>query len=340
MAAVQTSGSYSYSASVVTLLSAALRCAQVIAENETPTGDQLQSGLDAMSAMIKGWMATGIHVWTEEECILFPQANQCLYQLGPVSTDHAALYNDVAQTDLDLNAAASDTTITVASATGIANGDNICVQLDSGLNFWTTVDGAPSGQVITLTDALPSSAAADQLVFAYTTALMRPLKVYGGRRFTLSSLPSARIDVPMNMWARLDYQNQPNKYSSGTITAFFYDPQTNGSAGGVYAAGQATGILNLWPNPSSNQFAFRFTAQRPIQDIANLSNLPDFPVEWNAAIKWNLALELAGEYGVPSDQSQVIMALAQKWYGIVQSWDRENESVLFGPAFQPGYRRG
>jgi len=334
MAVLQTSGTYNYSASVITLLTAALRIAQIVGNEETPTGAELQVGMDAFSAMVKGWQASGIHVWCEEEAILFPQAAQPLYQLGPASTDHACLFDNLTQTTLTAQANAGAGTITVANAAPILSGDTIGIQVSSGTNFWTTVNGAPSGNNVTLAATLPAAAPSGSIVFDYTLPLARPLRVMGGRRYTYSSL----IDTPMQMWARLDYQAQPNKYSSGTITAFFYDPQTAGLGGGSYTAQNS--LLNLWPNPADNTNGFRFTAQRPLQDLANLANLPDFPVEWNAALKWNLAMELGPEYGTPTEQMAIIDKQAQKWYDMASSWDRESESVLIGVAWAPGYRRG
>jgi hypothetical protein len=334
MAILTTSGTANYSASVVTLLNASLRIAQIIGAEETATGDQLQNGMDAFSAMIKGWQASGIHVWCEEECILFPQPMQPLYQLGPASADNACLFNDLTQTTVTVQANTGASAITVANAAPILSGDTIGIQVSSNVNFWTTVNGAPVGNVVTLSATLPAAAPSGSIVFDYTLPLIRPLRVMGGRRYIYSS----GIDTPMQMWARLDYQNQPNKYSPGTITAFFYDPQTAGLSGGAYTAQNA--LLSLWPNPSDNFNGFRFTAQRPIQDNANLANLPDFPVEWNAALKWNLAAEIGPEYGTPTEQMQVIGVQAKRWYDMASGWDRESESVLIGVAWAPGYRRG
>lgn len=62
-------------------------------------------------------------------------------------------------TTLSVAAVSTDTTITVASATGISSGDNIAVLLDDGTTHFTTVNGAPSGSVVTLTAAMPGAAA-------------------------------------------------------------------------------------------------------------------------------------------------------------------------------------
>jgi hypothetical protein len=325
-----TSGSFSATQSVVTILNAALRNAQVIGAEETATGAQLQNGLDAMTAMCKAWQGSGIHVWCEEEDILFLQPGQTIYQIGAGSTDSVTLWDTLIQTTLASTAAAAADTLVLTSASKVNEGDNIGVQLDAGVNFWTTVEGV-TGSTVTLNASLPSQASAGAIVFDYTIPLYRPLRVMGGRRYNYLSM----IDLPMQMWSRLDYQAQPNKYARGIPTAFFYDPQTGD---GSYS--QPQGQWNSWPTPQNNTNAARFTAQRPIQDIGSLANIPDFPVEWNAALKWNLALEIAPENGVPTEQISIIAQQAKRWYDMASEWDRESESVLFGVAFTPGQRRG
>lgn len=339
MPIISTSGTYTYSASVVTLLNASLRIAQVIGSEETATGAQLQNGLDAMSAMCKGWQAAGIHVWCEEEGILFLQPGQTIYQIGAGSPDNCTLWDTLVQTTLSATAATGATSLSVAALTDplttapavISAGDTIGVQLDAGTNFWTTVSAPPTGNVVPITNALPSQATQGAITFDYTVPLYRPLRVMGGRRYNYLS----KIDLPMQTWARLDYQAQPNKYATGIPTAYFYDPQTGD---GAYS--QPVGQWNSWPTPQNNTNAARFTAQRPIQDIASLANIPDFPVEWNAALKWNLALEIAPENGTPMEQMQIIVKQAERWYDMASKWDRESESIMFGVAWTPGQRRG
>lgn len=333
-----TSGTFSGSPSIITLLNGSLRIAQVIGSEETATGAQLANTMDAMRAMCKGWQASGIHLWCEEEGILFVQPGQTQYQIGAGSPDKVTLWDSLIQTSLTANAAAAATTISIASLTGIlsdlntiAAGYQIGIQMADGTNFWTTVSGAPSGLVVTLADALPSPALNGALVFAYATPLYRPLRIMGGRRYNLAS----RIDINIQMWSRLDYQNQSNKYITGIPTAFFYDPQTGN---GAYS--QVRGIWNSWPTPQDNTNAMRFTAQRPIQDLGTLANIPDFPDEWDAALKWNLALEIGPENGCPTEQLSIIVKQAERWYTMAKDWDRESESIRFGVATSRGSSRG
>ena len=51
-------------------------------------------------------------------------------------------------------------------------GDNFGIQLDAGTNFWTTVSGAPSGNVVTLAVPLPSQASQKAITTRSTTRIM------------------------------------------------------------------------------------------------------------------------------------------------------------------------
>lgn len=328
----QTSGNYEYSQSAIRIITTALRVCQVIGDNETPDGAMLDDALDAFNAMIKGWQASGIHVWSEEEAILFPDANKAQYEIGTTSQDHACVFRTLVQTTLSAAAASGASTISVTSASGIVTGYYIGVQTTAGTNFWTTVNGAPSGTTVTLSTPLDASCVAGAIVFCYPTPLVRPLRLYSGRRYVYSS----GIETSMIQMSRLDYANQPNKTTTGTFTAYFFDPQT-GPSGGAYIYPQA--LLNFWPEPQDNTNGFRFTSQRPLQTLDNLSNLPDFPPEWIAALKWNLAVEIAPQYAVPAQQMQMIAQQATRWFTVAQAWDREPEGIRFGFAAQPAYRR-
>lgn len=329
MASPSTSGSYAYTQSAIKLIKGALRLLSVINEQEQPDSFQSENALDSLNAMVKGWQASGIHVWCEEECILFMQPGQTQYELASGSPDKACLFRDFTQTAMTATAAPGATSINVVGIRNLNVGDQIGIQLDAGTNFWTIINAPPSGGVVSLLNALPSQATSGALVFDYATPLMRPLRVPEGRRYLYSS----RIETPLIPLARFDYDYLPNKYNTGTVTQFFYDPQTGE---GAYAA--PVGLMNVWPTPNNNTSGLRFVSQRPIQDFATLANIPDFPSEWLAALRWNLAVELAPEYDVPADRFDRIKAQADMWFGRASAWDREPEAILFGCASEPGYR--
>jgi len=323
-----TSGTYSYNQQVVTIVTGSLRLCGAIQENETPDASMLRDCMDALNALIKGWSVAQIHVWCEAECILFLQPLQNQYKLGTGSIDNACLFQDLTQTTLTATATMGATVLSVASSTGMLVGDNFGVQLDLGVIYWTTLTAVSTGSV-TLAYGVPSQATSGAICFDYTTKLVRPLRVPEGRRY----LYSTQIETPLIALSRFDYDYLPNKYNTGTVTQFFYDPQ---QGRGAYST--PIGLMNVWPTPSDDTAGVRFVAQHAIQDVTSLTNDVDFPVEWLAPLRWNLAVEIAPEFDVPGDRFDRLKAKADEWFLRVSAWDREPESVFFGYASQPGYR--
>jgi hypothetical protein len=89
-----------------------------------------------------------------------PPAQSLLQRGESIGTDTGRLtVTHRVDTTLSVAAVATDTTITVASATGIASGDTIAILLDDETTHFTTVNGAPAGNVVTLTVAMPGAAA-------------------------------------------------------------------------------------------------------------------------------------------------------------------------------------
>jgi hypothetical protein len=327
-----TSGTYIFSETVSQIISRSYRQISAIQEGETPSSPMINDALTALGAMVKAWSASQIHVWAEEESILFLNPKQPQYSIGPGSLDHACPFNGLLQNTLAATATTGATSVTVTSAFGMQAGDQFGIQLDAGVNFWSSVNGAPAGNVVTLRAALPSQATSGAIVFDYPTSLVRPLRVpaNGARRYLYSS----QIETPIIGMSRTDYDYLPNKYNIGEVTQFFYDPQTIGQGAG----GLAVGLFNVWPAPADNTNAVRFVAQRQMQDIGSIANTADFPDEWITALTWNLALEMAPEFDVPASKYQIIKDRAEYWLNIAQNWDKEPEPILMGYATEPGYR--
>lgn len=302
----------------------ALRQCNAIETGETPGPQEISDANDALNAMVAGWQATGLHVWTETEGVLFTQPGQIRYALGGTNADQSCTDANWTQAALSAPAGQGATTVSLASVTGIGDGDNIGVMLSSNALFWTTVSGAPSGNNVTLAVALPSTAPLNAIVIDYPVAnkLTRPLRIPNARRFYLPSL----IETELTVSARLDYRDLPNKYTGGTITTFFYDPQ------------QTTGYMWLWPAPQDSLSACKFTFYSQLGDFASAADSPNFPQEWLQALTWGLADELVPEYGVGEGRAQKIAQKAAYWLEIAQGWDREPESYNFGVDFDQSGR--
>lgn len=324
------SGTVAFNPAVTFMITRAFRNMGVINDEEEPSGGMMNDGMFCANLLVKEWAASGIHVWTEEEAILFHQPGQDLYTLGPGSTDHATDANSWILNQVYAPGSQGASTITLSNNIGIIPGLNIGIVLDAGPTFWTTVNGGPAGNVIPLFDALPGSVSAGANVYIYQTPIARPLMIPSARRLLmitqspLSDNPLTALNFnenPMQRFSRKEYMDLPNKRNPGTPTAFFYSPKLN------------NGLYYIWPVAQNSSTASRFTWYRPLQDFMAVANTGDFPQEWLGTFVWNLALELGPSYSVPVQRLAFIAQMASSKLEQAQGWDRESEPVRFGMGY-------
>lgn len=172
-----------------------------------------------------------------------------------------------------------------------------------GINLWRTSEGSLTLVQSQATYTMGGSGTPD---FA-----SRPLSILSMRRRV------SGIDTPLQAWSRQLYFEQPNKATEAPPTAFYYDP------------GRSQGTLYLWPTPDATSTTLHFTYKRSIEDFDTLTNEPDFPTEWLACLKYNLAVEIAPEYG--RDPSQLVLARAGEYRARLIAFDQEEASVYFEP---------
>lgn len=103
------------------------------------------------------------------------------------------------------------------------------------------------------------------------------------------------IDVPMMMYTQDYYNTLSKKTVTGAPLGWTYYP-TNTSV-----VTPVVGLLKVWPLPDTYWAAngsIYIRYQRPIQDVGTDTNDLDFPAEWQRAIVYSLAYDLAPEYGI------------------------------------------
>lgn len=317
-----TSGTVDFNQNRDQLIRSALRKVGAIAAGEIPTAAVTQDAADQLNAMIKAWMSSGIHIWTQAEATLFVTAGQAQYLLGTGSPDHSAQV--FTNTTTTVAKASGTTVFSVASTAGVSNGIAVGVTLDSGSIFWSTASSFTS---TTITFASPStdSVASGANVYIASPNIARPLRIPMARRWQVVN----GLEIPMIRMSRFDYMSLPDKTTTGNFTQYFYDPR-----GGA----NVTGILYLWPVPNDTSSAVKFTWYRPIEDFDTAGNTPDFPQEWLMTCIWNLALQLAPEYGVAGETYAQIEKHAVLSLELAMGFDKEPESAYFGVDFtQMGY---
>ena len=309
-----TSGSVDYSRTANQLVKRAMRHMGVLAQEEEPAPSELESGLEALNALVKAWQAEGLNLWKHEEGILWLVAGTTQYSLGP-SGDHAA--STWVKTTLSADAASGAGSISVTSITGMASADNVGIILDDGTLQWDTINGAPSGSTVTLTGTLDGAASNGNQVWAYTSRIVRPLRISNSRR-----RDSADQDIPIFTVSRKEYFDTPNKSTQSPPVNVYYDPQLT------------DGELHAWPAPNTAKDTLLFTAKMPIEDFDASTDTPDLPQEWLRALGWNLADEQALEYEIPADRHARISVKAEQTKYLVEAWDHEPESVYMQPDFE------
>lgn len=265
----------------------------------------------ALNAMVRHWQMQGIHLWAVGEATLFPQPGQYQYTVGTGATDHVT--DTYFQTEVTANATLAATGITVADTSGVTIGNQLGITLDDGSVHWTTVS-AKTATTLTFPAALPDSTAAGHKVWTYATKIAQPIKIVGARRFDLVS----EVEIPINLEARLTYRGLPTKRDSGVTTSMFYDRH------------RVTGTLNLWRVPGATTSLVKFTYHKPLGVFAAATDEADFPLEWEQALAYNLALNQMPLYPVKPDNRALITGLATQFLDDMKGADRENESVFFG----------
>jgi hypothetical protein len=311
---MSTSGTATFSRNRDQLIKAALRKVNAFEAGETPDSDSLNDAAEALNALLKHWQGNGVQIYKVVEAALFPQVDQVRYSIGATSTDHAT--ETWVETALTAAAANGAATITVDSVTGIATTYKIGVELDDGTMHWTTVNGAPAGQVVTLTAVLTDSAAIGNRVIAYQTNLVRPIKILSARSYNFDSA----IDTPVEEMGRVEYAEMPNKSASGAINAFYYDRREN-----------TTGYLYLWQAPQTVDNAVKMTVAKPIEDFNAAGDDADLPQEWIRAIIWGLADEIADDYDVPEPKRTRLERRAAQYLNEANWWERELLDIQFVP---------
>jgi hypothetical protein len=151
----------------------------------------------------------------------------------------------------------------------------------------------------------------------------RPLKAIQAFYRNVSTSPV--IDTPVMLISKQEYLTLGSKFTQGTANSIFYDIKA------------LFGVLWVYLTPdlaSQTNLQLHMVAQMPLNDLNNPGDIPDFPNEWMNCLVWNLADQLAIEYGVPMNYRTEIATRAQMYKSQLTDWDVEAASTFF----QPDYR--
>lgn len=308
------SGSKNYSITRANIVEAALRKLGVYDQGESISGNETAAAAVSLNLMVKEWVARGIDIWLRDEITLFLQPDTQSYALG---TTHATR-TVTADTTLRTTEALGATIIGVTSSSGMTAADNIGIKLDDNTIHWDTIATVDSSTQVTITTGIASASSVGKKVYTYTTKAERPIKILSAFRRDKND-----IDTMVDIIGEDDYFQQSNKKSDGPPIEIWYQPTLT------------TGTLYVWPDDGgANWDRIIMSAQFYPDDFDSASDNPQFPIEWGNTLVWNLAAELASEYGLPEKEQGRLWQIAEHKLNELLAFDTENSSVEFGLEYQ------
>jgi hypothetical protein len=329
-----TSGVVTFRTTRNQIIEGALRLVGAIdPENTTPaTTAQITNGSEALNLVSKTLQTQGLQLWKRGYVALFMRTGQQHYVLGNPGPagDHACISTPMATGFISTTATScSGTTLVVSGISSIAtegipsisiaSGWYVGIRTASGDFFWTTVNGAPSGTTVTLTDSFGANTlGTPATVYAYQTKSIRPLRILDA---FVRATPNKGNDIPVRIISQDEYNKFGQKASKGTPIQARFDPQSNRA------------ILSVYPVSAVNSGDIMFLeAQFPIEDFVSASDDFDMPQEWGELLKYKLAVAIAPEYGVSDTKFKQLNFLATTTFDQVDGWDQEQASVFIQPS--------
>ena len=259
------------------LINGALRNINVLAAAETPSASDSADALQVLNDLLESWSIEHLTVYSVVENILQFTPGQYQYTIG----------NPVGGTFLGTLAAGSTT---ISGVTPIPS--NLIVggtlsDLQGSIPTGTTITAIGTNTITMSANALSTVAVLETITYTVpgNFAIPRPLRITNSfTRITTSG--SSGLDYP------IDFEGGRDKYTAIGL---------KGLAGpwpivGWYNPTYPYGNVYFYPNPSSAGALHLFTDQI-FTDFTTINQAINLPQGYARAIKKNLAIELAPEYG-------------------------------------------
>lgn len=316
-----TSGSYNYNLNVTQMVNDILDQAGISGLGRTASSEDFNKVVRILNSMLKAWSAQGLHLWKKEEGVVYLDQYTAKYSLGNASSDaKCTLLSDEIITQLDGALAASATSVTVTSTTGMAVADNIGIVLSSGDIHWTTIATIPTSTTLTLTSGVATAAEDEAIVFTFTNRLYKPLRILSAR--LVSGIDSGSSSTKNERILAIDsyetYHNMSTKTQNGTPSLVMYNPRI------------ITGNLYVWPRPNDASYRIEFTYERYIEDLDSITDDFDFPSEWYEPLLYQGAWRTALRYN-KFNKAKMLEKLAAESLNYLLDWDNEITSLTITP---------
>lgn len=294
-------------------------------EGGTPNTNQYTEGSLLLNMLIKNWQQDGMQLWMRNYGYILPVTDVSKVTLGAEGSYGVTNYT---HTTTSASTTAGAFTVTLTSVTGVATTYNIGIEQSDGSMFWTTVNGAPAGFVVTLTDAPTEDVDTDAHVYVYPTAnlLTNPWEIL--EAFTRRV--DDDVDSPMDNLTEQEYNLLGNKTEASTPLQWFWDKRLGYSTTGY----PGNSDFYIWPrfNGGDTILVIRYTKRYDDLDVT--SNNPEFPQNWFLPLMLGLAWLIAPKHGIPLKERQMLLQEATIYKMDALNADQEHGSLYFSQTFR------
>jgi hypothetical protein len=324
-----TSGTYNFSVTQYQIIRQAMLDIGALDALEQPTPEEYTDCSFKLNMLVKQWMgkqdfAPGMKVWTRMRGALFMGYNKYHYRLG-VTGDNWVQSTSGLQYPQQFNAvlssaaaAANQPVIGLASVANINLNDYIGVVVGADL-FWSTVLSVnPSTSQVTLSTNLSGAVSVNAQVFSYSTKAQRPEVIIAA---TLRDI--YYNDTPLKLMNVEEYETLPTKAMptfQSDPTAILYETKflVQDPNGSLYldcgGAQDVTKHLHL-------------TYLRPVQDLENPGDCPDYPQRWYQPLVLECGKLIAPMFDC--EWNNTLESSRQSALAIAQEGDPETSSAYF-----------
>jgi hypothetical protein len=291
------------------LIREALRAATITGTESPVSSKDFAMGQDHLNDILRNLQSDQIHMWSETEATIPMNQGQRAYVFG---TDHA--FTDYIYRTASA-AVSGATVLNIGSNTGVTIGDNIGVELSTGVRQWTTVDSLSGINSVNLDAALLASVNDSATVYIYTTGIDQPVRILSLRY----SDGETYSDIQTWQISRDEYYNLTDKSDTGSTNQWYFSRQLN------------AGVLNVWPTADNCKRLLRITFIKPQEIPADQSENVAIPPEWYLGLKFQLATDLGVTYAVDANRLMILEQKAAAYMQKARDADQEFTSFSFAP---------
>lgn len=145
-----------------------------------------------------------------------------------------------------------------------------------------------------------------------TFSTVKPIKIIS------AFIRDGNTDYPLVVLSDDEYQNVSDKTSQSDIPDYL-----------TYNNAHPYGTITLYPKPGAAN-TIHLLSEKVLTALASLSTTVDLPAGWNRALKYNLAVAIAPEYGAQLDP--LVLRAAKESKDEIKNAINRNRSMAYKPS--------